>query len=313
MIFLISRHHLTNASCRTGFSLRYKPAANASVSPKEYRFAMLSETFSLLSQEAYLTRSSLLTGFTHLRKANIGDDTKGLFYSSFFQLSIGFERLMKLILVVDYMAKNDLKPMTDEELRNKYSHKIKNLYKGCMSLASDQGMSLDEFVTENEFDYEIVSFLHEFALSARYYNLSKLSNSQKSKDPLSEWWSILSIIMSSDVPYRKRKKIEEESVRICDAIGNNTFTMMRGLDQQLMTTLDTIVYPQFIEAASPYVVWRTFRVIKPLYSLIDRVVDEVHVIEQQKGHDYPLVPYLYEFFPFLLLDRGSVIRRKKWG
>lgn len=276
-------------------------------------FSMLSESFSLLLQEAYLTRSSLLTGFTYLRKANIGDETKGLFYSAFFQLSIGFERLMKLILVVDYMAKNDLKPMTDEELRKNYSHKIRNLYEGCIKLAAERSMPLDEFVTTDEFDYEIVKFLHEFALSARYYNLSKLSNSQKSKDPLSEWWSILSIIMSSDVPQRKMKKIEEESIRICDAIGNNAFTLMRGLDQQLMTTLDTIAYPQLIEAVSPYAVWRTFRIIRPLYRLIDRVVEDVHEIEHQKGHDYPLVPYLYEFFPFLLLDRSSVLRKKTWG
>jgi len=274
---------------------------------------MLSESFSLLSQEAYLTRSSLLTGFTYLRKANIGDETKGLFYSAFFQLSIGFERLMKLILVVDHMAKNDLRPMTDEELRKTYSHKIINLYKGCINLAEERGMSLDEFVVENDFDYKIINFLHEFALSARYYNLSKLSNSQKSKDPLSEWWSILSIIMTSDVPYRKRKKIEEESIRICDAIGNNSFTMIRGLDQQLMTTLDTIAYPQLIEAASSYAVWRSFRIVSPLYSLISRVVDDVHEIERQRGHDYPLVPYLYEFFPFLLLDRSSVLRKKRWG
>lgn len=274
---------------------------------------MLSESFSLLSQEAYLTKSSLLTGFAHLRKANISDDSKGLFYSAFFQLSIGFERLMKLVLVVDYMAKNDLKPMTDEELRNIYGHKIKSLYDGCVSLATERGMSLSEFVTDDEFDYEIVAFLHEFSLSARYYNLSKLSNSQKSKDPLSEWWSILNIIMISDVPSKKRNKIEKDSVRICDAISNNTFTLMRGLDQQLMTTLDVIAYPQLIEAASPYAVWRTFRIVKPLYDLIDRVVEDVHKIEQKKGHKYPIVPYLYEYFPFLLLDKSSVLRKRIWS
>lgn len=273
---------------------------------------MLSESFSLLSQEAYLTKSSLLTGFAHLRKANISDDSKGLFYSAFFQLSIGFERLMKLVIVTDYMAKNDLKSMTDEELRNKYSHKIKNLYGGCLTLAIEREMSLSEFVSDDEFDYEILSFLHEFALSARYYNLSKLSNSQKSKDPLSEWWSILSTIISSDVPSKKKNQIESESIRICDAIGNNSFTMVRGLDQQLMTTLDAIAYPQLIQAASSYAVWRTFRIIKPLYSLMTRIVEDIHEVEHKKGHKYPLVPYLYEFFPFLLLDKSSVLKKRKW-
>lgn len=219
---------------------------------------------------------------------------------------------MKLVIVTDYMAKNDLKSMTDEELRNKYSHKIKNLYGGCLTLAIEREMSLSEFVSDDEFDYEILSFLHEFALSARYYNLSKLSNSQKSKDPLSEWWSILSTIISSDVPSKKKNQIESESIRICDAIGNNSFTMVRGLDQQLMTTLDAIAYPQLIQAASSYAVWRTFRIIKPLYSLMTRIVEDIHEVEHKKGHKYPLVPYLYEFFPFLLLDKSSVLKKRKW-
>jgi hypothetical protein len=52
---------------------------------------MLSESFVLFQQEGFLARSSLLAGLNALRKANIDDTNKGLFYSAFFELSIGFE------------------------------------------------------------------------------------------------------------------------------------------------------------------------------------------------------------------------------
>ena len=64
-------------------------------------------TFSLLQQEGYLTRSCLYTGFSALSNANINNN-KGDFYVAFFQLSIGLERLMKLALILDYMATNEL-------------------------------------------------------------------------------------------------------------------------------------------------------------------------------------------------------------
>ena len=65
---------------------------------------MFGERFSLLLQEGYLTRTSLLDGLHSLRKSNIDDDGKGRFYSSFFSLALGFERLMKLIFVVVFMS-----------------------------------------------------------------------------------------------------------------------------------------------------------------------------------------------------------------
>jgi len=33
-----------------------------------------------------------------------------LFYSAFFELSIGFERVLKLVLILDHMARNQLVP-----------------------------------------------------------------------------------------------------------------------------------------------------------------------------------------------------------
>lgn len=274
---------------------------------------MLSESFALFQQEGFLARSSLLAGLNALRKANVDDTNKGLFYSAFFELSIGFERLMKLVLVIDHMAKNNLKPMTDQELKSKYGHKIESLYQACKQLNHSLGRSADEFYSEGGFEWKIIHFLHEFALSAKYYNLSKLTNGQRTNDPLAEWWKLLCRVIRSDVNSKKLEKIQSESLAYCDNFAGNSFTLMRGLDGQLMTTLDAVMYPQLVEAASPYMVWHVFKIISPFYFLISDVVDSAHQIEHSKGIDHPSIPYMYEFFPFLLLGRADVIRRRKWG
>ncbi|MBC6905273.1 hypothetical protein DWB84_07335 [Saccharophagus sp. K07] len=274
---------------------------------------MLSESFALFQQEGFLARSSLLAGLNALRKANVDDTNKGLFYSAFFELSVGFERLMKLVLVIDHMAKNDLRPMTDQELKNKYGHKIESLYKSCAELNDRLGKSADDFYEEGSFEWDIIHFLHEFALSARYYNLSKLTNGQRTNDPLSDWWSLLTRVIHSDVSQKKLEKIQSSSLAYCDNFAGNSFTMMRGLDGQLMTTLDAVMYPQLVEAAAPHMVWQVFKIISPFYFLISDVVESAHEVEHSKGINHSNIPYMYEFFSFLLLDRSDVIRRRKWG
>lgn len=62
-----------------------------------------SPTWFLLEQEGLLAQACLCNGLTALRRANLGDK-KGLFYSAFFELSIGFERVLKLALIQDHMT-----------------------------------------------------------------------------------------------------------------------------------------------------------------------------------------------------------------
>ncbi len=59
-----------------------------------------SPTWFLLQQEGLLAQACLCNGLTALRHANLGA-AKGRFYSAFFELSIGFERTLKLILILD--------------------------------------------------------------------------------------------------------------------------------------------------------------------------------------------------------------------
>ena len=82
---------------------------------------VFSATWFLLEQEGLLAQACLCNGLTALRRANLGDK-KGLFYSAFFELSIGFERTLKLILILDHMARNQLDP-PDSKTVEDYGHR----------------------------------------------------------------------------------------------------------------------------------------------------------------------------------------------
>jgi len=129
----------------------------------------------------------------------------------------------------------------------------------------------------------MIDFLHEFALSSRYYNLSKLSDSHRNDDPISEWWKIINRVLLTDVSVKKRQKIENETLKACDEFYGNTFTLMRGINGQLLTTFDAIAGPQLVEAAAPYYVWRLHRILQPFYHIISTVCDTAHAHEQAKG------------------------------
>lgn len=57
------------------------------------------KSFWLLQQEAILANSCILTGFEFMIKGGFDDRNKGHYYTSFFQISIGIERILKLTCV----------------------------------------------------------------------------------------------------------------------------------------------------------------------------------------------------------------------
>ncbi len=273
---------------------------------------MLDKKYILLQQEGFLTRFSLLQGLHSLRKGNLGDNSKGHFYLGFTNLAIGFERIMKMILLINHMRLNQLTPLTDDELRDNYGHKIKKLYSHCSELAVELGIPFTNYLEENEIEKEIIHFLHEFALSARFYNLSMLSNSARTDDPLNEWYTIQTKIFNSDVSQKKKNKILQEGAFFNDLMGSSMVTFATGLDQQLLSNMDTFIIPNVLEASAPYLVWRIIKILNPFYDLISKVTDEAQNVNHQTCPEVACVPYMTEFFDFLKFERSWVLRKRAW-
>ena len=98
-----------------------------------------SPTWYLLEQEGLLAQACLCNGLTALRRANLGDK-KGLFYSAFFELSIGFERVLKLVLILDHMARNQLVP-PDSKTVEDYGHKLRALFDAANAVCAARNVT----------------------------------------------------------------------------------------------------------------------------------------------------------------------------
>src|ERR1700744_6232637 len=75
-----------------------------------------------LRREVALVRHLVGSGVTALGRANYADK-KGEYYNAFFGISIGLERLAKLILVADHAISNSGQ-MPDEKVVKKFGHKL---------------------------------------------------------------------------------------------------------------------------------------------------------------------------------------------
>lgn len=149
-----------------------------------------SRTFTLLQQEGHLARASLLTGIDLLLKANLDERKIGNFYSSFFQLTIGIERILKLVVIANHMLENNYKPPTDGELKSKYGHNIKATYLYALSVRNKWGHKKVAPPISGSIEDNILDFLEKFANKARYYNLRELNNTTADRGPLGDWYSI---------------------------------------------------------------------------------------------------------------------------
>ena len=223
------------------------------------------DSYLFLLQEGHLFRSCLTHGLTALRNSTMG--AKGLYYTAFFQLSIGFERLMKAIFILDHMAKNGLATPTGKQLRD-HSHDLISLLASLKSMSvSGADHSLDA-IAQSSVTYEILHFLSEFAKHARYYNLDSLTLSQSGSDPLANWHVIVARILREDVPDKRKQRIDQTAQAIASAISGSTSVVAYGLDKQELDMQQYLSLPRLQETAGSYAVFHVFEWFVPLKNLL---------------------------------------------
>lgn len=260
---------------------------------------MLSREFALLLQEGHLTRSSLMSGFGFLNRADY-QEKKGSFYSAFFQLSIGVERIVKIAYILNFKLENNMKLPTDKELRS-LGHKLKESYDCCAGF----DVSPPRFSKIGSLEYEVLSVLSEFADGARYYNLNELSGGRKLSDPLQAWREVHSRVAEQELSYRKREALARQVLAHCERY--KIFHYSEIAEGHWVPHVDVMLKEHILAAAKPYCVWLIISLLEPFYELLYRLCAAIHKLQ-----DGSSVPEMYEFFPFLLCDKNTVIRRRSW-
>src|SRR5882757_10700227 len=143
------------------------------------------EQFIALSREAGVAAMSMAEGLTAMRKA---DFTRHAYAShSFFAVSIGLERLMKLIVLYEYWLTHN-KKFPDNGYLKSLGHQIVKLFEVCLQIAEKHGYSsYFEAIKDDPLCREILAFLDDFAVKSRYYNLDSLTGKVTSQQPLKTW------------------------------------------------------------------------------------------------------------------------------
>gem|GEM_PF-2370802 len=100
-----------------------------------------SKPVKLLMKEAGLSATCLEQGLTSLRRANFMQ--KWHYYQAFFLLTIGIERLLKIIIITISRIEHNKIP-NNQELKN-YGHDIENLF----AKVSNQINAKDDFLAKD--------------------------------------------------------------------------------------------------------------------------------------------------------------------
>lgn len=173
----------------------------------------------LIHRETHLCAQSLANGLNCIRKYDFSN--VGLFYSGMFSVTIGFERLLKLILLLDYKIEFNKYP-GNQYLKSK-GHEINKLIELCLVIARKHVVDINKLnfaeIREDELCTSIITFMTDFAVGARYYNLDTLTGKvHQNNEPLARWDSEINslILERHPLPAKKLLAFKKNASEIAD-------------------------------------------------------------------------------------------------
>jgi hypothetical protein len=271
--------------------------------------------FNNLLQECYLARVSILSGIEYLLKAEIFDEhSDGLFYSSFYSLSIGIERFLKLTLITEYMYCNQYKKVPIERLKD-LNHDLVKLYDECNKVANKYNIQTEILDSSNEINYQLVNHLSKYAQYNRYQNLDdltdKFSKGKFKKDihPIHEWMLISKKIVDQHI---SKKKYDRDLTKIINQYPYHGYSHYLDFDGQILHTTDLFTYKFIVNTAKPYALFKLIQLLKPFYKLLDKLSMDCNNGPEADLKGAVKLPYYGELFPFFYISLDQLKRTKKW-
>ena len=146
----------------------------------------ISDQIELLGREAELASKTVGSGLTEIRNYSFGGF--GYFYSGLFSISIGLERILKLILLIDFYNSNGQTfPANNSYLRN-LSHDLNKLMLEVRKVNSRISTPISDGIFQDQITINVLDILSDFARYHRYYNLDMLQGgSYTENEPLARW------------------------------------------------------------------------------------------------------------------------------
>lgn len=175
-----------------------------------------------LKREASLVRQIIGSGATALGRASYGSGL-GEYYTAFFGLSIGMERLAKLILIADYAIDN-AGALPGATVVKGYGHDLKKLCRKADEIAIKRNLGLTHPKPTDPICWEVVECLASFAEASkgRYANFEAIGNPSfdPAMEPVNKWWAD---VVEPILTKHYRGSAAEAGVRRQSAVINTLF------------------------------------------------------------------------------------------
>jgi hypothetical protein len=268
-----------------------------------------SAVFPTLLREATLAAELLSAGVTTLRKATTAQ--KGLYDLALFNLSIGFERVCKLIVLVDHYLKSNRTFPTNDQLRNDYRHDLEKLFPAVARIVTERRLSAEYTPPpSSEIHASIVETLAEFAKTTRYYNLDYLTGGKAAalQSGPAAWVSrVGKSILKKHYSTKKQLNDVTEAQALQASMGN----VVSGIRFDEAGEPITLLEQGLIHAGEVRVIQRfgQFYCLQ-LIRYLAAVLEDLRSIAHRDG--FGEIPFFGEIFAWYLNDDTMLKSRKTW-
>lgn len=265
-----------------------------------------------LHREASLVSQILGSGATALGRASYGSSF-GEYYTAFFGLSIGIERLAKLILVADYALEHG-GALPGQAVVRKYGHRLKDLVSKVYQIAAKRGICVPHLLPTDPICAAVINCLDAFsdASKGRYANFEAIGNPNynAANEPVNKWWTeVVEPILDKHYRGKRAEDRVKQRAAIIDA-------MMGDITSVLHTNETGIVMSDLTTAsertgqtkwAQKYGRFYTLSVVRWLSHIFREMTHTAGYqpgLESLFGH--------YEFFQTYAVEDDFLLTRKVW-
>jgi hypothetical protein len=265
-----------------------------------------------LNREASLVSKIIGSGATALSRASYGSGF-GEYYTAFFGLSIGIERLAKLILVADFAMGNG-GALPDQSVVRKYGHKLNGLVSKVDKIAKERNISVPYLLPTDPICAAAVNCLDAFsdASKGRYANFEAIGNPafDLANEPVNKWWNdVVDPILNKHYRGKKAEADVTAQAAVVNAmIGDKAKVLFTDETGKPMSDLTTAsVRAGQTRWAQKYGRFYTLSVVRWLSHIFCELTKEAvskNSIDCLCGH--------YEFFTTYTLDDSFLLTRKIW-
>jgi len=174
-----------------------------------------------LHLEASLIQQLVGSGVTALGKANYAS-RKGEYYNAFFGLSVGIERLAKVVLVTDYAIDNGGR-LPDQKVIRAYGHELITLLNTVDTVSAKRALKLEHTRPQDPISRAIIECLDDFADAkrGRYANFQALGepNLESEFEPIRKWWAdVAEPILKKHFANREKERRVKQNADLAHAL-----------------------------------------------------------------------------------------------